>query len=377
MRPVVRPNDTLSRLVERVNLVDLLNAHCPTLETARLNRDRGGLIRDPRPGCEEQKPSFSVSRSGPVWLWHRFGRADDRGREAGGNAYHLLIGLGFGPREVVEELERFVGGGEALTYRPVTRVIARHAIAKPVADQTLKVLKRAQTNLEQHWPIDALVARGITLELAQTCGLGWETDRSILIPIAGPDGRLLNIKQRNPEGLSEGRYRYLNAGGGAPAWCNPGFGKAASVLVCEGELNGLVAWGAAQEISLELDVQGIAGANGKPSIESLEHCRVFVYADADDPGRKAVKRWVSLARASGTLEVVVLEPLPAPLDFCDLAGRDGLVALGDHLRNQIRNGETSPPNPDFTPEAGEKTSRLQTRPFVSRQRTPGLACSSS
>jgi hypothetical protein len=169
----------------------------------------------------------------------------------------------------------------------------------------------------------------------------------------------------------------LNAGNGAPAWCNPGFGKAESVLVCEGELNGLVAWGAAQEIGLELDVQGIAGANGKPHIESLEHCRVFVCADVDKPGRSAVKRWASLARESGALEVVVLEPLPEPFDFCDLAGRDGLRALSDHLRDLIRNLGSSPPNLEFTPEAGEKTSRPETHPFVSRQRTPGLACSSS
>lgn len=218
VRPVVRPSDALSQLIEWVNLVDLLNTHCPTPETARLNRDRGGLIRDPRPGCEEQKTSFSVSRSGPVWLWHRFGRADDRGREAGGNAYHLLIGLGFEPREVVEELERFVGGARAC--RPMTQAIERRVIAKPVADQTLEVLERAQTNLEQHRPIDALTVQGITLGLAQTCGLGWETYGSILIPIAGPDGRLLNIKQRQAKGSSNGRYRYLNAGSGAPAWCN-------------------------------------------------------------------------------------------------------------------------------------------------------------
>lgn len=377
IRPVVRSSDALSRLVERVNLVDLLNTHCPTPETVRLNRDCGGLIRDPRPGCEEQHPSFSVSRSGSVWLWHRFGRADDRGREAGGNAYHLLIGLGFDHREVVEELERFVGGGEARECRPVTRAIERREIAKPVADQTLEVLKRAQTNLEQHWPIDVLAVRGITLELSKKCDLGWEMDGSILIPIAGPDGRLLNIKQRQAKGSSDGRYRYLNAGSGAPAWCNPGFGKAESVLLCEGELNGLVAWGAAQDISLELDVQGLAGANGKPHIESLEHRRVFVYADADDPGRTAAQHWASLARASGAFDVVVLERLPAPLDFCDLAGREGLEALGDHLRDLISTASSFAPKPDSTPEAGEKTSRPQTHPFVSRQRTPGLACSSS
>jgi putative DNA primase/helicase len=373
----MKSNDALSRLVERVNLIDLLNAHCPTPETARLNRDRGGLIRDPRPGCEEHHPSFSVSRSGGVWLWHRFGRADDRGREEGGNAYHLLIGLGFDHREVVAELERFVEGVAVPAYRPVARAIKQRVIAKPIADQTLEVLKRVQTNLGRHWPIDALTVRGITLGLAQMCGLGWETDGSIVIPIAGPDGRVLNIKQRQPEGSSDGRYRYLNAGNGAPAWCNPGFGKATSLLLCEGELNGLVAWGAAQAVGLGLDVQGLAGANGKPHIPALEHRRVFVYADADDPGRRAVERWANLARASGALEVVGLEPLPAPFDFCDLAGRDGLEALGKHLRDLMRNASSFPPKPDFTPEAGEKTPRPETPPFVSRQRTPGLACSNS
>ena len=130
----VRPNDALSRTIERVNLVELLNTHCPTPETLRLNPEHGGLIRDPCPGFEEKRPSFSVSRCGGVWLWHCFGRADDRGREEGGNAYHLLVRLGFNPREAVEELERFVGFSGIPSSALRVRSMAQQAAVQPVVE---------------------------------------------------------------------------------------------------------------------------------------------------------------------------------------------------------------------------------------------------
>jgi putative DNA primase/helicase len=379
----VKPDDALSRAIERINLVDLLNAYCPTPETARLNPVRGGLIRDPRPGREEHHPSFSISRSSGTWLWHRFGRADERGREEGGNAYHLLISLGWNPKEAANELVRFVEGNSPSTPRLPARISVQRVAAHLASKQMLEALERAQHELERRWPIAELEARGLTLIRSQRCGLGITGDGAILIPIWNPSGTLTTVKQRYPEGSRSGRYSYLSAGSGAPAWCNPDYGQAKTVLLCEGELNAIVAWSAAQTIGLELDVQGIAGANASPHPEGLKGRAVFVYADGDSAGRAAIERWTAFARETGALEVVMLEPLPMPFDFCDVAGTEGFEALGERLRDLIRHARSSPPvpdsapDPDSTPEPGVRNTPSSTLPFVPRPRRTPAPCSSS
>jgi hypothetical protein len=366
----------------RINLVDLLNAHCPTPETARLDPERGGLIRDPRPGREEHHPSFSVSRRGEVWLWHRFGHADERGCEEGGNAYHLLLSLGWNEKEAASELVRLAETGFPIAS-PSSRKLVQRSAAPAIQDSTLETLERAQHELERRWPVAVLEARGLTPITSQRCGLGITREGAILIPILSPSGTILTVKQRHPEGSSAGRYRYLTTGGGAPAWCNPGYDQAGTVLLCEGELNAIVAWSAAQTIGLELDVQGIAGANASPHLEGLKGRTVFVYADGDAAGRAAIKRWTAFTRETGALEVVPLEPLPKPLDFCDVAGTEGLTALGERLRDLIHYSRPSPltrgsaPDQDSAPEPGVRSTPSSTLPFVPRPRRTPAPCSSS
>ena len=99
--------DTLESAIQQINLPDLLYELCPTLETVRLSRERGGLIRDPRPGREERHPSFSVNRKNGFWLYHRFGTND------GGNAFTLLVDLGWSRREATRELLRRAGLSES------------------------------------------------------------------------------------------------------------------------------------------------------------------------------------------------------------------------------------------------------------------------
>ena len=378
----MKPDDALSRAIERINLVDLLNAHCPTPETARLNPDRGGLIRDPRPGREEHRPSFSISRNGDSWLWHRFGRTDERGRDEGGNAYHLLVSLGWNPKEAANELVR-LAETEFPIASPSSRKMVQRPAAPPIQDSILKTLECAQRELERRWPVAVLEARGLTLIRSQRCGLGITRDGAILIPIQNPSGTLLTVKQRHSEGSRSGRYSYLCAGSGAPAWFNPGYGQAQAILLCEGELNAIVAWSAAQTIGLELDVQGIAGANALPHPEGLEGRAVFVYADGDAAGRPAIGRWTAFAREMGALEIMMLEPLTAPLDFCDVAGTEGLQALGERLRDLIRRSRPSPltrataPDQDSTPNPGVRSTPTDTLPFVPRPRRTPAPCSSS
>ncbi len=52
----------LSELLDRVSLPDVIARECGPQTTHGLNRDRGGVICDPRPGHSETHPSFSVYR---------------------------------------------------------------------------------------------------------------------------------------------------------------------------------------------------------------------------------------------------------------------------------------------------------------------------
>jgi hypothetical protein len=139
----MKPEDALSNAIAQTNLVALLERLCPTSDTARLHPERGGLIRDPRPGCEEREPSFSVSHRNGVWLWHRFGRAGAHGRDEGGNAYHLLLSLGYTPRTAAETLLRGTNLEAATPRRPV---VARPLVT--VSRRTLEALHDAQRCLE-------------------------------------------------------------------------------------------------------------------------------------------------------------------------------------------------------------------------------------
>jgi len=68
----------------------------------------------------------------------------------------------------------------------------------------------------------------------------------------------------------------------------------------------------------------VAGAEGSPNWSVLQNRKVFLYADGDDTGRKAVARWEEEAREHGIL-AYALDPLER--DFCDVAGKEGREVL--------------------------------------------------
>lgn len=346
--------DTLGEAIDAVHLPSLLNELCPTPQTARLSPERGGTICDPRPGRAERRPSFSVARKDGRWLWHRFGSSE------GGSAFELLVSLGLSRSQAAADLKRRAGRLE-----PATRAYRARAAAPSLLERArdanarwrpldAATESRARSLLRPLGPDGAaeLRARGLwppgKLELAQVRrdrlrqdGRPFAWAGALAFAVPGPDGRKLAWKIRNPSPLvrpagTAERYLYLTVGGGAPAWCGPGYGSGRAVLLVEGDLNGAVAHRALELVGARVDVQGLAGASGWPSLAGLAGRPVFVYADNDRAGSLARDRLVMLAREAGASVARRVSPLPAGQDFCSLAGQDGLAALARLLERRLR-----------------------------------------
>jgi hypothetical protein len=344
--------DTLDHAIQQINLPDLLNEFCPTLETARLSRERGGLIRDPRPGREERHPSFSVSRKDGCWLYHRFGTND------GGNAFTLLVDLGWSRREATRELIRRAGlsefnqGQHSRSRKSKPNILeqcrAVNATHHPLEIAELERLQRLCEPIPANDPIhEVLAKRGLrdvsvdVLPMQRLCRDFGPRDQlvaragALVLLVIGPDGRPWAAKVRNLDPLERDdkivpRYCYLIGGYGTPAWCSPDYGVGSSVLICEGELNAVAAHMALRHSGSSIDLQGIAGSNSWPHLNGLEGRNVMVYADADSAGQGAITRWTELARASHVKSVCVIEAFDG-LDFCNLAAKYGLEVFGAWL----------------------------------------------
>lgn len=61
----------LAELLDLINLPDLIAQTCGEDAAHGLSRERGGVIRDPRPGHSETRPSFSVFMYAGRWGWKR------------------------------------------------------------------------------------------------------------------------------------------------------------------------------------------------------------------------------------------------------------------------------------------------------------------
>ena len=241
--------DTLESAIQQINLPDLLNELCPTLETARLSRERGGLIRDPRPGREERHPSFSVNRKNGYWLYHRFGTND------GGNAFTLLVDLGWSRREATRELIRRAGLSDfdqsqrSGPRKPKPNLLeearATNATHQPLEMAELERLQRLCEPIPNGDPIHQVLAeRGlcdVPVEVLPMQRLSKDfgpRDRplaragALVLLVIGPDGRPWAAKVRNLDPLEQAgktlpRYCYLLGGHGTPAWCSPNYGTSA------------------------------------------------------------------------------------------------------------------------------------------------------
>ena len=170
----------------------------------------------------------------------------------------------------------------------------------------------------------ALEGRGFTLTDCKQLDIVNENGNAIF-PITGPSWVLaLKCRYAIPE---PNRYEYITPGRGTPAWCSPSINKAETILVTEGELNGMVCWLACQE--KQIGVMGTAGTNGLLHLDILKDKTVYIYADDDDAGREAKQRWAKQALGASAKEVFLLEPWS--VDACDIAGAFGKAGLRKRL----------------------------------------------
>lgn len=353
----------ISDLLEHINLPDLITQECGADAAHGLNRERGGVIRDPRPGHTETRPSFSVFLSQGRWGWKRHDGSDNQK----GNAYGFLLSLGYSEMQAREELGRLAGvpssswqsssrGQMYSAPNPLERAHRALSRCAPLTpDELAKVTRLLSPLAEQDQAAQDLQVRGL---------LGWKglqvgTLRrtfqthegrtlahagALCFVLTGPDGKVWGLKVRNLGSSTElaaagvDRYVYRIAGHGAPAWCSPSYGQGAALLITEGELNGAAASRGLSAAGLALDVQGLAGAGGVPHLKGMTERVVYLYADPDAAGAACLERVGRIAQAAGAAEVRVLAPLEEG-DFCEKLGRLGAVTFGEQLRECLNGAE--------------------------------------
>ncbi|GAA5514932.1 hypothetical protein Dcar01_03696 [Deinococcus carri] len=381
----------LSDLLDRSNLPDLIAWTCGPDAVRGLHHERGGVIRDPRPGYGEVHPSFSVYRGkGGRWRWKRHGGGDaDRG-----DALAFLDALGYSREQALEELARHAG----VTLDAWTPSHARLAFAPDPLREARVALDRC-TPLEEdelrraHGLLDFLSLHNRAGHDLQRRGLhGWKGIQvgrlrrdfstwdgrtlayagALGVLINGPDNTPWGLKVRNLgskaalEAAGLMRYVYRLAGHGAPAWCPPRYGDGDGVLIVEGELNGAAAARALCEAGLKMDVQGLAGAGGTPFLDGLQGKSVFLYADPDALGAACLARVGKVAQAAGAREVRVLAPLHDG-DFADLCGELGAAEFGRLLMDRVYNADLGP-HSDLRPRVISNTTLSGTVPSIWGQR---------
>lgn len=231
---------------------------------------------------------------------------------------------GLGIREALERLETLAQAAPP-PPPPRSRPRLRDRSFRPVGGRLRERYERALERTRE-LPL-ALRGRGLTAADARGLGLAALGDDALL-PVRGPDGRLLALKRRyGRPAPGAPRYVYLGSGHGSPAWCSPGAtARCESVLVIEGELNGMVAWLALREAGVRIAVVAPAGASGDVYRRVLAGRDVFLYADPDPAGERALERWQGRARQAGARSVTLLPPLPGG-DACDVARDRGRPAL--------------------------------------------------
>lgn len=279
---------TLSEAIEAADLPGLVASYFPE---SGAKPGKEGLYRAVWRG--DKNPSFSLFRRGRVWFFR------DHATGESGTAWHFLtriVGLSEG-----EALRALGVDGEktVLTWRDILRE----------GQERLRHLGRVPRELE---------GRGFSFEDLLELGVGVNREGA-LIPVLSPTGEVWAAKVRRAK---PPKYRYLAEGMAALPWHSPGFGQAPRpVLVVEGELNAAIAWRAVPE----MDHVGVAGAENSPVWRVLRGRKVFLAADGDEAGKRAIKRWMAEAQEEAGLLPYPLPPLAQ--DFCEVAGKKGKEGL--------------------------------------------------
>jgi DNA primase len=230
--------------------------------------------------------------------------------------------------EALQELRHRASGTQQPSVPISLKNVGKRARTfKPVAPHVVENHRQRAARLD--YVPTSMNNRGFTLQDLQHLEFAAEGNNAIF-PIPGPDGTVLALKLRLANAADSQRYRYRPTGHGSPAWCSPGFSQQNTVLIIEGELNGMACYLAAPYLA----VMGVAGACGRLHTDVFGGRTVYVYADGDDAGQKARNKWAEIALREGAAKVVKLEPWQA--DACDIAGSRGRGALASLLAEIIR-----------------------------------------
>lgn len=295
-----RRHDALTEAVRAVDLPALIAEHFPA---SQAQPGKAGVVYAAWRG-NSNTPALSLSRKDGVWLWH------DHATGEGGNAFDFLVKVeGLPPQDAARHLLARAG------------VSLDDAGLKPVAPDIVERLAALPTGVV----IPALANRGFNKAIVERYGIRRDGDDA-LIPITSPEGVVMNVKRRFNQPYRGMRYTYEVEGHGAPPWCSPDARRAPVLFIVEGELNAIIAHAALQEAGeTEVGVMGMAGANTDLYPGLCRGKTVYVYADDDEAGEKAVAAWAERAHEDGAKSVHVCPPNFQ--DFCDHAGKEGRPGL--------------------------------------------------
>jgi DNA primase len=203
------------------------------------------------------------------------------------------------------------------------RVMVKPCALGSLSQNVVDLHLRRASKLEQV-PL-SLQGRGFTLEDLHVHKIASENEDA-LIPIFSPGGCMVAIKRRKHTiKPNEQRYVYVTAKCGAPAWCSPNFSEHDTVFVIEGELNAAIC----ASVHPDIAYMGVAGTENHLWLPALKGKTVYVYADGDEAGQKALQRWALATYNVGAKRVLTLEPWE--MDACDVAGKLGR----DELRKRL------------------------------------------
>lgn len=214
--------------------------------------------------------------------------------------------------------------------RPDPLPVDKPCKAVPVSEGALSAHRRRAARLDR--VPEAVRGRGFDLSDLRQLEFADENGTAVF-PIYDPGGVVVGIKLRL-WGSSKVRYYNLKREHEGPAWCSPNFGEHDTVLVVEGELNGMACWLARTSIA----VMGAAGTGCDLHLSALKSKTVFVYSDADEAGERARQRWAEQAYRTGAGRVFVLEPWHS--DACDIAGGEGRAVLAELLTRSLETAST-------------------------------------
>lgn len=320
------PDDLLTQAVEAVDLPGLIYDLRPE---SGAKPGRAGVIKAVWRG--DRVPSFSLFHRDGLWLWK------DHATGEGGNAYDFLTKLLDYPKETAAKaLQDRVG---IQGHRGESRGRSRDGSDRQGGLQGTMNQGRLPRSANKPIPMDevleklaeegfvpgpsqAFSGRGFTKADTLAFDMYGDAEGNGALIVRNPDGEPVAVKVRWKD--REPKYGHLISGHGQPAWCNPGFGEADSILIVEGELSAIAAYKCLRDAGYAIDVMGTGGAGGGPYWEPLESKAVWLYADDDDSGHKAIAKWKEVAKEAGAKECHVLPMLPGKdgkkvQDFCDLA----------------------------------------------------------